>query len=64
MEADDEELRRISKKDLSAGFRFDFAGVGLIGFLQSLPMGCLMSWHPTRVVNWWKVCKDRKLVLR
>jgi hypothetical protein len=26
MEADNEELRCISKKDLSTGFRFDFAG--------------------------------------
>jgi hypothetical protein len=33
MKADDEELRRISKKKLSTGFGFDFAGMDLIGFL-------------------------------
>jgi hypothetical protein len=67
MEAGDEELRRISKKDLSTCFRFDFAGVGLIGFLRRLLISWLgqwESWHPTRVVNSMKVCKERKLVLR
>jgi hypothetical protein len=44
MEAGDEELRRISKKDLSTGFRFDFAGVGLIGFLRRLLISSTYRW--------------------
>jgi hypothetical protein len=49
MEAGDEELRRISKKDLSTDFRLDFAGGGLDWLLPTPsdklvgPVGVLAS---------------------